>query len=84
MARMRKMHKVSKLLTDAGIPNVLMPSENKQLVDDGITITDAVTLSIGRGITVTVKVDEERYKMIPTGMEDVVAIVKRELEKTTK
>lgn len=81
---MRKMHKVSKLLSDAGIQNVLMPSDDKQQIDDGIIISNAISLSIGRIISVTVKVDEERYKVIPAELHNVVGIVMRELEKSVE
>jgi hypothetical protein len=78
---MKKIEKLFKILSQAGIQSTMIPSENLRAIDDAIVINDRLSISVGRDINVSVKIDEESFRLLPATLENVVSIVKKQLEK---
>ena len=78
---MKKIEKLFKILSQAGIQSTMIHSENLRAIDDAIVINDRLSISVGRDINVSVKIDEESFRLLPATLENVVSIVKKQLEK---
>jgi hypothetical protein len=74
---MSRLAKVSKLLSAAGIPNKVVVSDDPQVEDDSIEVSDAVSVvMIGSRLCVCVKLKEDSYGLTQVTTNTVVAIVK--------